>query len=315
MIDRRRLLSGLGTLAAAGVGAGVAQARPAAAVDLTGTWSSAWYTKLERPKAFKGLIATDAEVEAYEGPRRKMHGELASKEDDLGQNESEFPDNGPGLARIDGRPRSSWIVDPPDGRIPWTDAARKRLSVDAKPPEVFEWFDNPEQRDTEERCITQPGVGPPIVNSHDGNVLEIVQAPGWIAILGEKGHDLRVIELAGAATPDRPAPVDLHGHSVGRWEGAALVVVTTGFRPGLTKVRDGFMVSGRARVTERFTRPSAAVLRYDYTVEDPELLTRPWRAEMVMRPSEGRLFEYACHEGNYGLPDSLRAARRLEAAR
>jgi hypothetical protein len=300
----------LGALSASGVAA-KGRAAPA---DLTGVWADGWYTKLERPKDFKGLVATPAEAEAYEGPRRKMHGEVASKADDIGQNESEFPDNGPGLARIDGQPRSSWIVEPADGKIPWTAAAKTRLHIGEKPPEVFAWFDNPEQRDTEERCLTAPGVGPPIVNSHDGNVLEIVQAPGWLAILGEKNHDLRIVELPGAGAPAPIVPADWHGRSIGRWDGATLVVETQGFRPGVTKVRDGFFLTGRARVSERLTRTGPGELRYDYRVEDPELFTQAWRAEMVFRKAEGRLFEYACHEGNYGLPDLLLAARRAEAA-
>jgi hypothetical protein len=311
MMGRRSLLGGL---AAAGALAGRARGGPRAQADLTGTWSNAWYTKLERPKDFKGLVATPAEAEAYEAPRRKMHGEVVSKEDDIGQNESEFPDNGPGLARIGGQPRSSWIVDPPDGRIPWIPAAKKRLYIGEKPPEVFEWFDNPEQRDTEERCLSAPGMGPPIVNSHDGNVFEIVQAPGWLAILGEKNHDLRIVELPGAAAAPAGLPADWHGRSVGRWEGATLVAETAGFRPGLTKVRDGFFLTERARITERFTRAGPGEILYAYSVTDPELFTRTWRAEVVFRKAEGRLFEYACHEGNYGLPDILRAARRAEAA-
>jgi hypothetical protein len=156
-------------------------------------------------------------------------------------------------------------------------------------------------------------MGPPIVNSHDGNVLEIVQAPGWLAILGEKNHDLRIIELPGAA-PAPSVPSDWHGRSVGRWEGATLVAVTQGFRAGLTKVRDGLFLTQQARVTERFTRTGPGEILYAYAVEDPELFTQTWRAEVVFRRAEGRLFEYACHEGNYGLPDILTAARRAEAA-
>jgi hypothetical protein len=316
MLGRRTVLGGL---AAAGALARAAAAGPkpkSAPADLTGTWTNAWYTKLERPKDFKGLIATPAEAEAYEAPRRKMHGEVVSKDDEIGQNESEFPDNGPGLARIAGQPRSSWIVDPPDGRIPWIAAAKERLHVGGKPPEVFEWFDNPEQRDTEERCLTAPGMGPPIVNSHDGNLFEIVQTAGWLAILGEKNHDLRIIELPGAPPAGGPVPPDpWHGRSLGRWEGASLVVETAGFRPGLTKVRDGVFLSDRARVVERFTRNGEGEILYGYTVEDATLFTRPWRAEVVFRRAEGLLYEYACHEGNYGLPDILRAARRAEAAK
>jgi len=318
MIDRRWVL---GAIAAGLAGPAPARGRvkaAQAAPDLTGTWTNAWYTKLERPKGFAGLIATPAEAEAYEAPRRGLHGELPGgpNDEDLGQNEAEFPENGPGLARIKGQIRSSWIVDPADGRIPWSEAGRKRLHIGEKPPEIFEWFDNPEQRDAEERCLTAPGVGPPMINTHDGNVIDVVQAPGWLVIVGEKLHDVRIVELPGAGAPAPTwAPGEWHGRSVGRWKGATLVVETLGgWRPGLTKNHDVLTLSDRSRVVERFTRTGPGELAYDFEVADPDLFTRTWRAEMVFRRSEGRLFEYACHEGNYGLPDILAMHRRMEAA-
>jgi len=277
--------------------------------DLTGVWTNAWYTKLERPKGFKGLVATTAEAEAYEGPRRALHGEIASKKDALGQNESEFPDNGPGLAVIDGQKRSSWVVDPPDGRIPWTEAARKRLYIGVAEPDIY---DNVEARETDERCLTASGSGVPIVNSHDANLVEIVQAPGWVAILMEKNHETRIVRLAAPGQPPDPPLGAWMGASTGHWEGATLVVTTQGFRPGITKMHDDLPLSDQSRVTERFTRTGPHELSYSFEVEDKSLFTRPWRAEMVFRPAEGRLFEYACHEGNYSLPDILSAARAAD---
>ena len=317
MIGRRRLLGAAAAFVGAG-GVGAVWARPRARPlpphDLTGTWTNAWYTKLERPKAFKALVATPAEAVAYETPRRAMHGELASPKDVLGQNESEFPDNGPGLARIRGEIRSSWIVDPPDGKIPWTAEARERLYVGKEPPENY---DNVEDRDTDERCLTTPGAAAPILNSHDANLIQIVQAPGWLAIVGEKNHDTRFVRLEGAGPGSGPgsgAPEaglgSWSGVSVGHWEGATLVVRTTGLRAGLTKIHDALRLSDHARVTERFTRTGPKEISYEFEVEDPTLFTRPWRAEMVFRPAEGLLYEYACHEGNYSLPSILSAARQ-----
>ena len=281
----------------------------APAADLTGVWTNAWYTKLERPKGFAGLEATAAEAEAYEAPRRALHGELASKKDALGQNESEFPDSGPGLASIGGHKRSSWVVDPSDGKIPWTDAARKRLYIGVEEPDIY---DNVEARETDERCLTASGSGVPIINSHDANLVEIVQAPGWVAILMEKNHETRIVRMAAPGEPPAPPLGAWLGASTGHWEGRTLVVTTQGFRPGITKMHDDLPLSDQSRVTEWFTRTGPHELSYSFEVEDPSLFTRPWRAEMVFRPAEGRLFEYACHEGNYSLPSILTAARAAE---
>ncbi len=315
MIDRRGLLVAAAAFAGAG-GAAWARprARPAPAHDLTGTWTNAWYTKLERPKAFKALAATAAEAEAYEAPRRAHHGELISPKDLLGQNESEFPDNGPGLAHIRGEIRSSWIVDPPDGKIPWTAEARERLYIGKELPENY---DNVEARETDERCLTTPGAVAPLLNSHDANLIQLVQTPGWLAIIGEKNHEVRLVRL-GVADPGAEARAagirSWMGVSIGRWEGATLVVETTGLRAGVTKITDKVYLSDRSRVVERFTRTGPAEITYLFEVEDSALFTRPWRGEMVFRPAEGPIYEYACHEGNYSLPSILAAARQEEKA-
>jgi hypothetical protein len=313
MIDRRKLLA-VGVAGWAGTAAAGPQlARPASA-GLNGVWTNAWYTRLQRPKAFKSLTVTPEDAEAFEAPRRAHHGELLSKEDVIGQNESEFPDNGPGLARIDGQIRSSWIVDPPDGRLPWTEEAKKRLHIGGGLPEVL---DNVENRETDERCLTVPGAGPPMTNSHDGNVMTFVQTPQWLAILGEKNHDLRLVRILGPGEPRPAGEADprlrsWHGESVGHWEGATLVIETQGLRPGVTKIDDDFYLSDRARVTERLTRTGPAEIAYGFEVADASLFTRAWRAEMVFRPEPRGIFEYACHEGNYSLPGILRAARAAE---
>jgi len=299
MIDRRRMLAA----AAAFVGAGGAACAGPRKSDLTGVWTNAWYTQLERPKAFKTLAVTPAEAEAYEAPRRALRGELVNKEDKIGQNESEFPDNGPGLARIRGEIRSSWIVDPADGRLPLTAQGKARIHPDKPPPEDF---DNVEARPTDERCLTVTGAMAPMINSHDGNVLQIVQTPQAVLILGEKNHDTRIIRLDGFT--------DLGGGwlgvSTGRWEGQTLVAETTGLRPGLTKISNGLWLSDKSRVVERLTRSGPNEISYLFEVDDPVLFTRPWRAEMVFRTAEGLLYEYACHEGNYSLPSILAAARQ-----
>jgi hypothetical protein len=324
MIDRRRLLA-LGSCGAAMgalprlADAQIARtAKPAApdagkgAHDLTGTWTNAWYTKLERPKKLKTLAVTAAEAEAYEKPRRALHGELLDRvHDELGQNESEFPDNGPGLARIRGEIRGSWITDPADGRIPWTDAAKKRLYINVDAPDVY---DNVENRDTDERCLTSSSATAPLVNTHDANVIEIVQTPDAVVLVGEKIHEARIIHIARPGEPDPTAGAlpGWTGVSVGRWEGATLVVETTRLRPGDTKLDDNVYLTEHARVVERFTRTGPHEIAYLFEVEDPTLFKQVWRGEQLLRTAEGRMFEYACHEGNYSLPGILAGGQRME---
>jgi len=309
MIDRRKVLGAAAAVASVG-GAAWAGARAKAPPprDLTGVWTNAWYTKLQRPKAFTTLVVTPAEAEAYEKPRRAMNGEIVHEEDVVGQNQSEFPDNGPGLARIRGEIRSSWIVDPVDGKIPWTAQARERLHLGTKPPEKF---DNVEDRDTDERCLTTNSAGAPMINSHDANLIQIIQTKDHVAIVTEKNTELRIIRLASDAAAEPAGGLGArYGVSVGRWEGKTLVVETTRLRPGLNKIADDLWLSDQARVTEHFTRTGAAEINYLFEVDDPTLFTRPWRGEMVLRPAEGRMIEYACHEGNYSLPSILAAARQ-----
>ena len=147
-----------------------------------------------------------------------------------------------------------------------------------------------------------------MIPAADTNVYEFVQTPDALAIVSEKFHDTRIIPLTGA--PDPHPVASWLGASAGRWAGDALVVETAGFGPGVA--RRGVAVSPATRVTETFTRLSAGEILYGFTVEDPTLYARPWRGENLFVPAPGRLFEYACHEGNYGLPDILRIARGAE---
>jgi hypothetical protein len=238
-----------------------------------------------------------------------LNGDLLDPHDTLGQATSEFPDQGPGLARIRGEIRSSWIVDPADGKVPWTkEALARRSSADERPA----LFDNVEVRPTDERCLTASGAGAPILNSHDTNLIQIVQTSDCVVIVSEKNHDARIVRIGAALKPRESTPgfSGWMGVSMGRWEGATLVVETTGLRPGITKLNDALSLSDHSRVLERFTRSGPREITYEFAVTDPTLFTRPWRAEMVFRPAEGQIYEVACHEGNYSLPNILAAARQ-----
>jgi hypothetical protein len=306
------------TLSVAVLSLGAAQAGPYRAPrdakghpDLGGLWTSTSLTELERPAAFKTLAVSDAEARAYETRRPD---EFATTDiDDVGgrQSEAEFWDVGARLARIDGRARTSWIVDPVDGRLPYTpegQAARARQTKAHTDPA------NPESRSASEQCLIAgwAAAGPPMLNSPYSNEYQIVQTPGAIAIHLESVHDVRIVRLNGVHPPAHIRP--WMGDSIGRWEGESLVVETTNFNAGdALKLPTSLYVSPEAKVTERFTRTGPATLAYDFTVDDPKTFTRPWRAQMVFTASKGPMFEYACHEGNYSLPGILAGARREEA--
>jgi hypothetical protein len=267
--------------------------------DLQGLWSSSSLTRLERPSAFSSLIASDAQAAA--APFLLPH-------DAVGSDESEWFDPNLTLGRIKGHFRTSWIVDPPDGRLPYTEAGRRNLkATDAR-------MDGPETRPMNERCLSATA-GPPMVNGLYNNNWQIVQTRDHVAIMMEYNHEVRIIRLRGGEA----LPPQLHpwmGDAVGWWDGDTLIVHSTNFNPGQSRRSGGlanYFLSEQARVTERFTRISASEILYSYVVEDPLNYASTWRGEMPLTATKGPIYEYACHEGNYSLPGILAGARREEA--
>ncbi len=309
MIDRRGALASIGGLLLAGPAMAAprpkALRKPWGAPDLEGAWSSASYTELERPEQLKSLVVSPEDAKAWEAVLAKTGG-VNVPSDPLGQAQSEFPESGSGLMRINGEIRGSMIVDPADGQLPYSDEALKRLGMGKH--RRRRGYDNVEERPQNERCLTAGTGGVPLIAEADANVVEIVQTRDAIVIVGEKYHDARVVRLTGSATPG--LPTSWNGESFGRWEGDTLVVETTRFRPGDQLRSDGFYLSGEAKVTERFRRTGPGEISYIFTVDDPATYSRPWRAEVVFGPAPGRMFEYACHEGNYALTSILAAARQ-----
>jgi hypothetical protein len=226
------------------------------------------------------------------------------------------------IITVNGEKRSSIIVDPPDGKVPsMKPEAQKRnaaflagaVSPDANeatsagPPGAF---DAPELRPLAERCLLGFGStsGPPTLpNYFYNNLKQIVQTPTTIMILIEMVHDARVIRMGGEHPPKHVRK--WMGDSIGHWEGDTLVVDTTNFT-GKTQFRGS---SENLHVVERFTRVDAKTVLYRFTVEDPSTWDRPWTGEYPWVATDERLYEYACHEGNYALPDMLRGARAKEA--
>jgi len=265
--------------------------------DFAGVWSFNSMTRLERPVDIAALVLSE------EDARRRRPAPLLPN-DSVGTGETESYDAfGLDWARMGGEIRSSWLIEPANGRLPY------RPDYDAR-SRVPSNNDNPEGRSTYERCLMVPQGGPPMLNASYNNHLQFVQTRDHVVIGLEANHEVRIIRLTGAAQP--ASPPQWMGDSVGRYEGDTLVVETTRFSPSHSDRRAAsgrVYMSPAARVTERFTRISASQIRYEFRVEDPTVFTQTWRGEIPLTFTAEPTFEYACHEGNYGLANILSGAR------
>jgi hypothetical protein len=210
--------------------------------------------------------------------------------------------------------RTSIVVDPADGRIPFLDEAARQRSGNAVNARTSgrRPLDGPEAMDLYDRCITR-GFPHVIFPTIYNNTSQIVQGPGYVAIRYEMIHDVRVIPLDGSPHVS-PKVRPYFGDSRGHWDGDTLVVDVTNFPLNIVNYRGA---GGSLHVTERFRRVDATTVRYDVTVEDPTTFARPWTARLSLR-ADGRLAqvpEYACHEGNYAMTNILTGARTEERGR
>ena len=267
--------------------------------DLQGTWDFAQLTPFERPGNFAGKDSlTDDEAEEFAqqrietGNKDKRDGGAAA---DVERAYNDFWwDFGKRVAK-----QTSLVVDPPDGRVPATTAAAQARAAARRGK-----YDNPEERPLAERCIVGFNSGPPMVPSAYNNNMQIVQTRDHVVILNEMIHSARVVALNGRPHP--PAAIrSLTGDSIGHWEGHTLVVDTTNFSQDA-----GFRGASRdMRLVERFTRVDANTLKYEFTIDDPATWTKKWSASIPMTRSDELIYEYACHESNYGLEGVLKGAR------
>ena len=266
--------------------------------DLQGLWTSNSLSRLERPDIYPTVVISEEQA-------RSIQPLPLVPPDDTGAAESETYDEGLALARVRGQIRTAWIVDPPDGRLPFTPEGRERATK-------LPTFDGPETRTNQERCLMMPGVGPPIASSIYNNNLQILQTKYHVIIFMEMNHEARIIPISG-----RPhgQVARWMGNTVGWWEGDALVMETTNFAAAQSPRNSPLIrtyLSPDAVVTERFERVSAGEILYSYTVVDPPNYTRAWRGEMPLIATKGPIYEYGCHEGNYSLPNILAGARIQE---
>jgi hypothetical protein len=293
--------------------------------DLQGVWASNSATPLERPKALAGKqYLTPAELAALEQAAR----ELFDGDTDAAFGDSVFEaaltkatqfksnDGGTGnynhfwLVERNFDNRTSLIVDPPDGRLPpMTEEARKR-QVEAAAYRKLHPADGPEDRGLGERCI---GAGVPMTGRGYNSNYQILQTPTHVAIYMEMMHDTRIIPLDARPHVSKDI-LGYLGDSRGRWEGNTLVVETTNFTP---KRGQGFRgTSATMHLTEKFRRIDGGTLEYEYTVNDPSTYTRPYTAMIRMSPApgSGKIYEFACHEGNHGMEGILAGHRAQEKA-
>jgi len=281
--------------------------------DLQGVWTNNTVTPLTRPKGLAGKeFYSEAELtEAVQKERARLSKNEEEgrptepgTEDDVHYDFSQFGLDR-GQAKLAWNRRTSIIVGAEGTIPPLTPEARKRRADRAAKAKGHE-FDGPEDRPLGARCLARANVGPPLLPSAYNSNLQIVQGAGYVAIEAEMIHDVRIIPTDGR--PHLAKTIrQWMGDSVGHWEGNTLVVDTTNFTD-----LNPFEDAQNLHVVERLTRVDPDTILYQFTVEDPGMWTKPWSGELPITKIDGQLYEYACHEANYGLANTLSGARKAE---
>jgi hypothetical protein len=280
--------------------------------DLQGIWSNNTLTPLQRPKGLGAKeFYTDQELAEISKKARTgdvgEEGELGAARPQALRYDLEV--YGFDASRLRYTSKRTSLVIGPEGTIPpMLPSARERNAEIASKNKGHE-FDSYLNRPLSERCIIMNGAGIPMVpGANEGNLLQIVQGPGYVTLLHETDHNTRVIPTDGR--PHVPQNIRLwYGDSVGHWEGNTLVIDTTNFT-NRTSFRGS---SENLHLIERFTRTADNVLTYQFTVEDPTTWAKPWTVEIPWTTTKGPLYESACHEGNSMIANILRGARVSEA--
>src|SRR5438094_9284630 len=279
--------------------------------DLQGIWSDNTLTPLERPKGLGAKeFYTDQELAENSKKAREGNvgeeGELGAARPNAVRYDLELYGFDASTLRYSSK-RTSLIVGPEGVVPPMLPSARERNAEQAAKNKGHE-FDSYANRPLSERCLMGQERIPMLSGANEGNLLQIVQGPGYVAFLREQNHGTRVIPTDGR--PHVPQNIHLwQGDSVGHCEGNTLVVDTTNFS-NLTAFRGS---SEKLHLVERFTRASNDTMLYQFTVEDPSTWAKPWTAEIPWTKSKGPIYEWACHEGNTMISTILRSARLTAA--
>ena len=289
--------------------------------DMQGIWDFGTITPLERPAALGDKqVFTDEEAAAFEREEnRRLNRDLI----DPATGGLNYPPGGVVPYNefwyergdtVTASKRTSLIIDPPDGRLPpltpqGQNAAELRAIADRNDQLGRPRADSYTDRSVADRCLLGLNAGPPMTPGAYNNNVQIFQNAREVALLTEMVHDVRIVPLDGR--PHLPPHLrQWKGDSRGRWDGDTLVVDTVNFQRE-TSLRGS---TATTHLVERFTRVDADTLRYEFTVEDPNTWTRPWTAALFMKKTEGPMFEYACHEGNFAMSHILSGARASERA-
>jgi hypothetical protein len=272
--------------------------------DLQGVWATAFLTTLERPPGIDYLVATPEQA-------LKMANTILTRRPAVLDPQFDW-DGVAQLAMVKGEYRTSIIVEPRDGKMPFTQAGLDLVAkVNASNTHAF---DHPEQRPRAERCLESLAAPPirtvPVFLAH-----QILQTRDYVVMVSEDTPGPRIIRLRNDTRSDALRSLD--GYAVAHWEGDTLVARTTLLKSDdIARLVLGrpLLLSSRSVITERFTRVSDSELVYQFTVEDPVLYTQPWTGEFSMTRDKGPIYEYACHEGNYSMPNILRGGQLESAA-
>lgn len=293
----------------------VTSGQPASTPTLEGYWTNDTYTPLERPAELgdKEFFTRD---EAAAFVKSRIARLLAQSKDDIHYDDAIW--QAENYAKQENL-RTSLLVEPRNGKLPpLTRDGQRRLAHQQATQRATANVDSAQSRSLAERCITWGHVGPPMLPPTYYANLQILQTRDQVVIRHELMDAVRVIHMDGRPHPG-PQVQWLAGHSTGRWQGQTLVVDTTNFtertnfRGSPQNTRQDIFATERLHVIERFTPTDANTIRYEFMVEDPATWTMPWSGEMSIRRAGGPIYEYACHEGNYGLANILRGARVAEA--
>ena len=296
-------------------GDGMPMRTPDGQPDVSGTFTFRTLTPLQRPTQFEGREnLTVEEAAAFEASERiRQNRDLFDPETGapsvgyqpraeggvLSYNEFWYERG----IELTSDKRTSLIVDPADGRLPPQTEAARLAAQERRAYQEAHRYDSYEDRTMTDRCLGTSRAGPPMRSGAYNNNVMIFQTREYVAIQNEMAYQARIIPLGDTATPSF---AQLKGVSRGHWEGETLVIETTRFRG------DSGLTGPNLHLIERLTRLDPDTVAYEYTVTDPTVYTAPYTVMLPLRRTDGPIFEYACHEGNYGLHGILAGARVLE---
>jgi len=288
--------------------------------DLGGFFTNATVSRMDRPSGYP-LILNDEQAASLEG-RALFNVRLKTEKayvdpktgapekgkalPGVGNYDVAYTDPGNAVINIKGELRASYITFPENGRTPAVTEEGRKLRAAATPGRRGTGFDNPEERGNSERCLIIGTNGPPFGNYLYNNNFQLVQTKDNFMIMSEMIHDVRIAKIGGKV--DAKQPDQYMGNSVAHWDGDTMVVETKGMRPG-----SGAFISDNGKVIEKFTRISDSEILYEFEVNDPIVYASVYRGQTSLHRIQGgdagRTYEYACHEGNYGLHNILEGGR------